>query len=330
MDANFLLAITIGMALVFGFLNGFQDSANVVATMISSRVMNPRGALTIAAVSVFTGSLIFGTAVAEAIGNEIAPAQTLSVRVVVAALASATLWILITWWFGIPSSSSHALVGGIIGAVSLGSGIGVLRPEGIAKIALTLFLSPVIGIVLGVSLMRLVLWMVRGAPPSINPFFKFGQVPTAIALALSHGANSAQKTMGIITMGLVTLGFQGQFQVPTWVIFASAGAMALGTALGAWRIIRTLGGKFYRIRAVHSFVSQLTSGIIIFGASILGGPVSTTQVVSSSIIGAGAAQRMSQVRWGVMVDILAAWFLTIPATACLSAIIYLAIGMLAP
>lgn len=326
MNATTLFVLLTGLALAFDFLNGFHDSANVVATMISSRAMHPRAALLLAAAGVFAGPLIFGVAVANAIGNEIAPAQALTIQVVLAALLSASAWNLFTWWFGIPSSSSHALIGGLVGAVLVGSGPQVILLEGLAKVAAALFFSPLIGLITGWLLMRLMLFGLRNATPGVNTPLKYGQIPTALTLALSHGANDAQKTMGVITMGLVVLGFQEEFIVPTWVVLASAAAMSLGTALGGWRIIHTLGGKFYRIRPLHSLTSQVSSAGVILGASLLGGPVSTTQVVSSTIVGVGAAHRLSQVRWGVMRDILLAWLLTIPITALLAAGIFLLIN----
>ncbi|GAB4521026.1 MAG: inorganic phosphate transporter [Anaerolineales bacterium] len=328
MSSFILLAVLMVLALSFDFLNGFHDSANVVATMIASRAMTPRAALTIAAVCEFAGPLLFGVAVATTIGNEVAAPETLTVPVVFAALMSASLWNLITWFFGIPSSSSHALIGGILGAVAMGAGWQAVRFSGLTKIGVALFFSPVIGFVIGWLLMRLILFLARDATPKVNLLFRVAQVPTALVLALSHGANDAQKTMGIITMGLVILGYQESFHVPLWVIFASASAMALGTATGGWRIIHTLGGKFYRIRAVHSFSSQLASALVILSASLLGGPVSTTQVVSTSILGVGAAQRRSQVRWGVMADMLTAWLLTIPISAALGAGLYAGIVFL--
>jgi PiT family inorganic phosphate transporter len=245
-----------------------------------------------------------------------------------AALVSASIWNLVTWFFGIPSSSSHALIGGIIGAVLVGSGWAVLKMDGLILVGLALFVSPVLGYLLGQIAMRVSLWAVRNATPKANLFFKYGQIPTAFTLALSHGTNDAQKTMGIITMGLVVLGYQSSFIVPWWVILASATAIGIGTAAGGWRIIHTLGGKFYKIRPIHSFTSQLSSMIVILGASLFGGPVSTTHVVSSSIIGVGAAQRRSQVRWGVMGDILIAWFLTVPASAGIAAGLYFLIDYL--
>jgi inorganic phosphate transporter, PiT family len=325
MDSASQMVLLVLLALLFDFLNGFHDSANVVATMISSRAMHPRGALGIAAVAVFAGPLIFGVAVANTIGNEIVPAQVLTIQVVVAALLSASLWNLLTWWLGIPSSSSHALIGGLVGAVLVGTGWEVILVSGLIKVGVSLFFSPLAGFLAGALILRILLFLVRGATPKVNLLFKLGQVPTTLVLALSHGANDAQKTMGVIAMGLVVLGYQDQFFVPLWVVVASAGALAMGTALGGWRIIHTLGGKFYRIRPVHSLASQMSSAGVILGASLFGGPVSTTQVVSSTIVGAGAAERISQVRWGVTQEILIAWFLTIPATAILAAGLYLGI-----
>lgn len=323
-----LMIILVALALVFDFLNGFQDSANVVATMISSRAMTPRAALLIAAAANFVGPFLFGVAVATTVGSEVADPESITIAVVLAALVSASLWNILTWYFGIPSSSSHALIGGIIGAVMVGSGVEALYVDGLVKVGLALFLSPIIGFVVGALIMRATLWLARGATPKANIVFKRAQIPTAIALALSHGTNDAQKTMGIIAMGLVVLGFQDDFTVPWWVILSSATAIGLGTAFGGWRIIHTLGAKFYRIRPVHSFTSQLTSAGVILTASLMGGPVSTTQVVSSSILGVGAAHRRSQVRWAVMVNILLAWILTIPATAVVAALLYFPIDYL--
>lgn len=322
MSSLVLIVILIGLALTFDFLNGFHDSANVVATMISSRAMTPRAALTIAALANFAGPFLFGVAVAKTVGNDVAHPESITVSVVMAALLSASLWNIFTWYYGIPSSSSHALIGGILGAVLVGSGPAIIEMDGLWKVGIALFASPIIGFLVGIVIMRSTLRLARGATPRANIFFKMAQIPTALALALSHGTNDAQKTMGVITMGLVVLGFQQSFVVPWWVVFASATAIGVGTALGGWRIIHTLGAKFYRIRPIHSFTSQLTSAAVILTASLLGGPVSTTHVVSSSILGVGAAQRRSQVRWGVMWDILMAWLLTVPVTAIIAAVLY--------
>lgn len=319
---SFALLAIIGLAIVFDFLNGFHDSSNIVATVISSRAMAPRRILLMTAVAEFTGPFLFGVAVATTIGSEVVEGEAVTLVVIEAALISAIGWNLFTWYFGIPSSSSHALVGGIVGAVVIQSGWEALRPDGLTKVLLALLISPVLGLVFGFIVMKLVLFLARGASPRINSVFRRGQWGTALWLALSHGTNDAQKTMGIVTMALVAGGVIGSFVVPTWVVGLSAGAIALGTALGGWRLIRTLGGRFYKIRPVHGFTSQIASSAVIMGAALVGGPVSTTQVVSSSIIGVGSAERVSKVRWGVARSIVMTWVLTIPATAVFSALVY--------
>lgn len=316
------LIIVIALALIFDFLNGVHDSSNIVATMISSRAFHPRTALTITALSHFFGPFLFGVAVAKTIGDEVAVSGTLTLHVITACLISAIIWNLLTWFLGLPSSSSHALIGGLVGAVAIGAGFSAIKLSGLEKVMIALFASPIIGFALGFILMRVIFFLARGATPKINTFFKRAQLFTALGMSFSHGTNDAQKTMGIITLSLVIGGVLPDFKVPVWVIAASAGAIALGTALGGWRLIRTLGGKFYKIRPVHSFASQLTSGLVILTASLFGGPVSTTQVVSSSIIGVGSAERFGKVRWSVAGDIVTAWIVTIPATALLSAGVY--------
>jgi len=316
-----IIAIAIiGVALFFDFMNGFNDSSSIAATMISSRAMSARKALAMSAVAHFCAPFLFGVAVATTIGHDIVDPGSITIGVIFAALLAAIVWDLITWAFGLPSSSSHALVGGLIGAVSINFGFAMIQMRGLLKVIMALFISPILGLAAGYLLMRLVLFLARGASPRINWFFKRAQILTSLALALSHGTNDAQKTMGIITMSLVTLGHLSEFNVPWWVITLSAGAMSLGTALGGWRIIRTLGAKFYKIRPVHGFAAQVTSACIILGAALLGGPVSTTHVVSSAILGVGSAQRVSRVRWNVAGNIAVAWLLTIPASGLLSAL----------
>lgn len=317
-----VIIIVVVLALAFDLLNGIHDSSNIVATMISSRAFTPRVALGVTAVCEFLGPFIFGVAVAQTIGHEIVAPETISLEVIIAALLGAILWNLLTWYLGLPSSSSHALIGGILGAVLIGAGGQAIRLQGIQKVLIALFTSPLIGLAFGYIITRLVMWLVSGSSPRVNWFFKRGQIITAMALALSHGANDAQKTMGIITLALITGGYLKSFEVPLWVVFLCSGMISLGTALGGWRLIRTLGAKFYKIRPIHGFNSQLASAIVILGNSILGGPVSTTQVVSSAIMGVGAADRLNKVRWGVATEILTAWFLTIPATAAVAAGIY--------
>ncbi|MBN1955759.1 MAG: inorganic phosphate transporter [Anaerolineae bacterium] len=319
------LVVFVAIALLFDFLNGFHDSANTVATMISSRAMRPRAALALSALAHLTGPFLFGVAVATVIGHEVVAEYAATVPVVLAALLAASGWNVLTWLLGIPSSSSHALVGGLIGAAVLSQGWQAILLPGLLKVLLTLFISPLAGLLSGYLLMKVVLFLARGATPRINVFFKRVQFFTATALALSHGTNDAQKTMGIVTMGLVAGGALSRFTVPVWVIATSAGAMALGTALGGWRIIRTMGTKFYKIRPAHSFVSQVASAAVILGAATAGGPVSTTHIVSTTILGAGSAERINKVRWGVAGHIAVAWLLTIPAAALLSGLFYLAI-----
>jgi PiT family inorganic phosphate transporter len=317
-----VIIVVILLSLVFDFLNGIHDSSNVVASMISSRAFSPRIALGMAAVANFLGPLLFGVAVARTIGDEIVAAGTINMQVLIAALAGAIFWNLLTWYLGFPSSSSHALIGGFIGAVLVGAGWQSIKLHGLEKILIALFTSPLIGFLVGFVLLRLTLLLAWSATPKINVFFKRIQAVTALALALSHGTNDAQKTMGIITLALVTGGYLQVFDVPLWVILLCSAMMGLGTAVGGWRLIRTLGGKFYKIKPVDGFVSQLASAAVILAASLVGGPVSTTQVVSSAIMGVGAAERANKVRWGVAQEIVVAWVSTIPATALVAAGIY--------
>jgi PiT family inorganic phosphate transporter len=322
-DVPLVILVLIAFALVFDFLNGFHDSSNIVATMIASRAMNGQMALTIAAIAHFLGPFLFGVAVATTVGHEILNEVEIKLSVTMAALIAAIVWNVVTWYFGIPSSSSHALVGGMLGAAVIESGWGVVKMAGVTKVLIALTTSPIIGLTVGFIVMRTVLFLARPFPPSINQFFKRSQLVTALALSLSHGTNDAQKTMGVITMGLVSAGVLQEFYVPFWVIFISAAAIALGTWFGGWRLIKTLGGKFYKIRPIHGFTAQFASASVILSASLLGGPVSTTQVVSSAIMGVGSAERLSKVRWGVAGQIVTAWLTTIPAAALMSALVAL-------
>jgi PiT family inorganic phosphate transporter len=316
------LILVIALALIFDFLNGMRDASNIVATMISSRAFGPRTALGIAAVAEFLGPFLFGVTVARTIGEEIVQSEVLTLSVILSALVGAIVWNLITWYFGIPGSSSHALIGGMVGAVIVGAGIGAIKLAGLYKVLIALFTSPLIGFIIGFIITRLIYFFVRNASPRINEFFKKGQLVTALAMAFSHGTNDAQKTMGIITLSLVIGGVLPAFQVPFWVITVSAAAIAIGTSLAGWRLIRTLGAKFYKIRPLHSFSTQLSSAGVILAASFFGVPVSTSQVVSSAIIGVGSAERASKVRWSVAEEIITAWLITIPASGLLAAGMY--------
>jgi len=310
------------IALVFGFYNGLHDSSNVVATVISTRAMRPRLALWMAALANGVGPLLFGVAVAETIGHEVVAERAVTLPVVYAALLAAILWNVITLKLGIPSSTSHALIGGMVGPVLAGYGSGAILVNGLLKVLLTLFLSPILGMIAGYWIIKLCFFLARGATPRVNVWFQRGQIVTAATLALSHGTNDAQKTMGIIALGLVATGHMTTFHIPLWVILASAAAMGAGTLFGGWSLIRTLGAGFYRLRPVHGFSAQTASSAVILGAALLGGPVSTTHVVSSAIVGAGSAERVQKVRWGVVNSIVVSWFLTIPAAAALGALLY--------
>lgn len=309
-----LIIAVIILALVFDFLNGIHDSSNIVATMISSRAFSPVAALGMTALAEFSGPFIFGVAVATTIGHEVVVAEAISTQVLIAALVSAIFWNLLTWYLGFPSSSSHALVGGFIGAVIVSAGWRAILLPGLEKVLIALFFSPLVGFIFGYLVLRLVYIICWNASPAVNGVFKKSQLVTALALALSHGSNDAQKTMGIITLALVASGYLKTFEVPLWVIILCAGMIALGTAVGGWKLIRTLGGKFFKIRPVDGIASQFASAAVIITASLFGGPVSTTQVVSSAIMGVGAAERVNKVRWGVAGEIAMAWLLTIPAT----------------
>lgn len=326
MSLNAFVLVTI--ALAFGFFNGLHDSSNVVATVISTRALSPRRALWLAAIANGVGPLIFGVAVATTIGHEVVAEEAVTLSVVYASLLAAIAWNVVTLLVGIPSSTSHALIGGIVGAVWAGFGVDSILMGGVTKILLALFLSPILGMITGYYIVRLSYFLARGATPHVNIWFKRGQLLTATTLALSHGTNDAQKTMGIIALGLVATGTINTFSIPTWVILASAVAMGAGTLFGGWSLIRTLGGRFYRVRPVHGFGAQTASSAVILGAALLGGPVSTTHVVSSAIVGAGTADRISKVRWGVFNNIVLSWFLTIPAAAAMGALLYLLIEAL--
>lgn len=317
-----LLAVLLALALAFDFLNGFHDSANVVATLIASQAMSVRGALVLAAAANFAGPFLLGVAVAETVGAEVARPDAINIAVVFAALAAASSWNLVTWYFGVPVSSSHALLGGIIGAAGTASGLAAIQLHGLAKVAIALVTSPLLGFAAALVVMQATRWTLRDATPRASLALSRLQILTGTALALSHGGNDAQKTMGVIALGLLMLGFTEHFVVPWWVVALSASAIGLGTAFGGWRIIRTLSVGFYRVRPIHGFTAQFASAAVILGASLAGGPVSTTQVVSASILGAGAAERKSKVRWSVLGELAVAWLLTVPAAALLAAPLY--------
>lgn len=320
--ALFVVISVVILAIVFDFLNGFHDAANVVATMIASRSMSPEVALIVAASCEFIGPFLFGTAVAATIGKGIVDGADINEWIILSALTGAIFWNLITWKWGLPSSSSHALVGGIVGGVIAGAGYEVLKAPGLIKVIIALVISPVIGLVVGFAVKRAFAWLTRGQGPAVNVAFKRVQIFSAAGLALSHGANDAQKSMGIITMVLLSHGYITEFKVQFWVVFVCAAAMGLGTAFGGWSIIKTVGSGIYKLRPIHAFSSQMASAAVIMGAALVGGPVSTTHVVSSSIMGVGAADRLKAVRWHKAIEIVTTWFVTIPAAALVAALTY--------
>ena len=312
-----LLIVLISLAVVFDFINGFHDTANAVATVISTRVLRPWVAISMAAVLNFVGAMS-GTEVAHTVGSGIV-GDAVPLAAITAALVGAIAWNLITWYFGIPSSSSHALIGSLLGAGIASLGLGTAHWSVlIQKVALPLVLSPAVGFVFALLLMRLLIRVFGSMSPSrVGPIFRRTQIVSASFMAFSHGSNDAQKTMGIITLGLVSAGILPKFHVPTWVIGLSAAAMAAGTFAGGRRIIHTMGTRLAHLEPIHGFAAETAAATVIQAASRLGFPLSTTHVISSSILGAGASRRLNAVRWGVVRTMAGAWVLTIPVTAVL-------------
>jgi len=312
-----LLIVLISLAVLFDFINGFHDTANAVATVISTRVLRPWVAISMAAVLNFIGAMS-GTEVAKTVGSGIV-GGTVPLVAITAALVGAIAWNLFTWYFGIPSSSSHALIGSLLGAGIASLGLGSARWSVLFdKVAIPLFLSPVVGFVFALFLMRLLIVIFGAMSPSrVGPIFRRSQMISAAFMAFSHGGNDAQKTMGIITLGLVSAGILPTFHVPTWVIGLSAAAMGAGTFAGGRRIIHTMGTRLAHLDPIHGFAAETAAATVIQVASRFGFPLSTTHVISSSILGAGASQRLNAVRWEVVRTMAGAWVLTIPVTAIL-------------
>lgn len=322
-ELQFLIIAVIILALVFDFINGFHDTANAIATSVSTRALKPRTAIIMAAFLNFFGAM-YSTGVAKTIGGDIVKsAEHIDEHIIVAALIGAIVWNLFTWWIAMPSSSSHALVGGIIGAVLVSTGAIGLNFWGIGKIVLSLILSPIIAIVVGFIIMN-IFYLLFGKfrLSSLNNKFKRMQIITAATMAFSHGSNDAQKSMGIITLALLSGGYIDVFEVPYYVKILAATAMACGTAIGGWKIIKTVGGRIFKLQPISGFAADLNSSVIIFSATVLSLPVSTTHVVSGSIMGIGSAKRIGAVRWGTAQQMLMAWVLTIPCTAIVGALVY--------
>jgi PiT family inorganic phosphate transporter len=317
-----LFLLVVISALVFDFINGFHDTANAIATCISTRALSIKSAILMAAVLNFAGAMI-STKVAATIGKGIVDPGHITQMVVLAGIFGAILWDLITWYYGLPSSSSHAIIGGIMGAVIAHTGISALHWAGLKKIILSLVLSPVVGTIAGFIFMVIMMWMFRNkAPHNLNKGFRKLQVLSAAFMAFSHGTADAQKSMGVITMALVSYGALQTFHVPAWVMISCALAMALGTAVGGWRIIKTVGRDFVKLQPVHGFCVETASAGVILGASAIGMPTSTTHVITSTILGVGLSKRLSAVNWQVAGRILWAWVLTIPASAVIAYITY--------
>lgn len=318
----FWLITIIVLALIFDYINGMHDAANAIATGISTKALSPRVAIIMAASLNFLGAFL-STAVAKTIGGDIADASVIQTSTVAAALVAAIIWNLITWAKGIPSSSSHAMIGGIVGAVIVANGTSVLKAPGLIKILKALVLSPLIGFSLGFVVMVALMWIFRNAVPGkLNRRFKVMQLFSAAFLATSHGSNDAQKSMGIIAMALVAAGKMDahNMYVPWEVKVACACAMALGTSSGGWRIIKTMGSKMFKMQPVNGFAAEMASSTVILTASHLGVPVSTTHCISGSILGVGSSKRLSAVRWGVAGQMLVAWVLTIPSAAVIGGV----------
>lgn len=312
----------VAIALLFDFMNGFHDAANSIATIVSTRVLRPQWAVLWAAFFNFIAFLVFGLHVANTIGTGIIDPIIVDHHVIFGALIGAIVWNAVTWWYGIPSSSSHALIGGLAGAAVAKGGAGALAASGFLKTALAIVLSPALGFVLAVLLMLAVSWIfVRATPRKIDRWFRRLQFVSASLYSLGHGGNDAQKTMGIIAMLLFSAGLSGPtFKVPFWVVITCQVAIALGTLFGGWRIVKTMGQKITKLKPVGGFCAETGGAITLFLATGLGIPVSTTHTITGAIVGVGAVQKLSAVRWGIAGEIIWAWILTIPCSAFIAAI----------
>ncbi len=328
-ELQYLMFTVIILALLFDFINGFHDSANAIATAVSTRALTPNTAVMMAAMLDFAGAMV-STGVAKTIGGDIvSDTQIVDEKIIIAALFGAIVWNILTWWFALPSSSSHALVGGMIGAVLVSVGSVGLNFDGIGKIVIALVASPVVAWFLGIIIMN-ILFRLFGSmsPHAVNSKFRKMQILSAAAMAFSHGSNDAQKSMGIITLALFSGGFIAEFEVPTYVKILCATAMAIGVAMGGQRIIKTIGGKIFKLEPISGFAADLNSSITVFTATLLHLPVSTTHVVSGSIMGVGTAKRVNAVHWGVAQQMVTAWVMTIPCTAIMGALAYYLVNII--
>ena len=316
------------MALAFDFLNGFHDAANSVATVVSTGTLSPNAAVAWAAFFNFVAAFGFGVKVATTVGKGVVDPAAVDRWVILGGLAGAIAWNLLTWWLGLPVSSSHALIGGLSGAAVVHAGFSVLLPKGLGKILLFIVLSPLIGLIVGFLTMLLLLWLHRSSlPSSVDRRFRRLQLVSAAFYSLGHGTNDAQKTMGIITVLLFTTGYMQEFHVPVWVILICHAAIAAGTLAGGWRIVKTMGMRITKLRPIGGFSAETAGAITLLGTALWGIPVSTTHTITGAIMGVGATHRLTAVRWGMARRIVWAWILTIPISAAISAAAYLAIRL---
>lgn len=321
-----MLYVLVALALIYSFLNGYRDSSSILAGVIASRAMRPRLALYLIAAAELIAPFFFGSAVARSITTGLVNPSVISLNTIVVAMIAAVSWSFFCWWRGIPSSSTHALIGGVVGAALVLNGPRAVLMSGILFVVLPLLLAPLVGFILGFLFMSLLLFLLNRATPKINAWFRDLQVFTAVLLGMSNSSNDAHKSMGIITLGLVLAHRMTFFQVPFWVLAACAGALALGASRGDWRQIRNLGGRVYRIRPINALASQVTSSAVVLTASFLGMPVSTSQIVTTSLMGSGASERANKVRWHIASEMVTTWVLTIPATMAASVLVILAIS----
>ncbi|HET9325764.1 MAG TPA: inorganic phosphate transporter [Candidatus Eisenbacteria bacterium] len=321
--------LIIAVALAFDFINGFHDAANSIATVVSTRVLTPRAAVVWAAFFNFIAFLVFGAHVAKTIGKGVVDPAIVSPMLILAGLAGAIVWNLLTWWWGLPSSSSHALVGGYVGAALAKAGPDAVIADGVIRVAQFIVFSPLIGLTLGFLNMWIIMWIFhRSTPARVDRLFRKLQLVSAAAFSLGHGGNDAQKTMGIITALLFSTGhLTGEFKVPLWVILSAHAAMGLGTMAGGWRIVRTMGMRVTKLQPVGGFCAETAGAVTLFAVTALGIPVSTTHTITGAIVGVGATRRLSAVRWGVAGRIVWAWIFTIPMAAAISALTYKAIAL---
>jgi len=326
MHGSFLLvAFIILVALVFDYINGFHDAANSIATVVSTRVLTPMQAVAWAAFFNFVAAFGFGVQVARTVGKGVVDSAVVDQWVILGGLVGAIGWNLITWYFGIPTSSSHALIGGFVGAAVAKAGFGALLVPGLAKILVFIVLAPILGLALGWCLMLAILWLFRHSSPSrVDGLFRRLQLLSAASYSLGHGTNDAQKTMGIIAILLFSSGYLGsEFYVPLWVILAAHAAIGLGTMAGGWRIVKTMGMRLTKLRPVGGFCAEAAGAVMLIGTAIGGIPVSTTHTITGSILGVGATQRLSAVRWGLAGRIVWAWILTLPLSAAIAAVTWM-------